>query len=83
MRTADGERVRKGATVWTRVGGPMDSLRVGCWRVSELTVIRLTDTRVRCERVNGRLGCWRKPENLYGTRAAATGEHDADAGIET
>ncbi len=61
MITADGFRIVPSQTVFSRVGGEYR----GQYRVSELRVVRLTKTRVRCERVNGRLGCWRRPGQLF------------------
>lgn len=79
IRTGEGEinTVRRGDTVYIRVGGEYpQGLAFGRqFRVSEVTVERLTPSRIRLLRVSGR-GAWRKHGEIFLTRAAAAGQRE-------
>lgn len=70
MKTADDVTITTDMTVYCRVGGkPYPNPNT--WRVSELRVVSIGRTKIRCERVNGKLGCYRKPNQLFAYKTAA------------
>ena len=74
MKTMEGEPLIIGNTVYIRIGGYYPT--PGKWRVSQCTVVGITNSRCRLERANGSSGCWRKPVDIYSSRAVANGSID-------
>ncbi len=71
LLSADNLVLRIGATVYIRIVGAYPI--PGRWRVSKMTVVRETNTRLRLERGSGKTGCWRKPTEVFISRDAAKG----------